>query len=70
MAERLTKTAIKFELQRRINWFETAYPNIKDYDRWNYEQTSRVMVEQCGRYWAYKNMLEQVQSGLFIGGGI
>jgi len=41
MAEKLTKTAIKVELQRRIDWYEKAYPKIKDLDRWNYKDESR-----------------------------
>lgn len=70
MAEKLTKTAIKAELQRRIDWYEKAYPKIVNLDRWNYKSESRLMVEACGSYWAYRNVLEQVENGLFIGGGL
>jgi len=70
MAEKLTKTAIKAELQRRIDWYENAYPKIKDLDRWNYKNESQLMIEACGSYWAYRNILVQVRQGLFIGGGL
>ena len=70
MAERLTKSAIKAELQRRINWYEKSYPKIHDLDRFNYKQESQLMIEACGSYWAYKNILWQIQNGLFIGGGL
>jgi hypothetical protein len=70
VAEKLTKTAIKAELQRRIDWYERAYPKIKGLDRWNYKNESRLMVEACGHYWAYSNMLWQVENGLFSGGGL
>ena len=69
MAEKLTKAAIKKELQRRIDWFEKAYPKIVNLDRWNYKNESPIMLEECGRYWAYCNMLEQVENGGFLGGG-
>ncbi len=70
MAEQLTKTAIKAELQRRIDWYEKSYPKILGLDRWNYKKESQLMIEACGSYWAYRNMLAQVQQGLFIGGGL
>jgi hypothetical protein len=71
MAEKLTKTTIKAELQRRIDWYEKAYPFIKELDRWNdYGGKNRLMVEACGSYWQYRNMLAQVDRGLFIGGGL
>ncbi len=70
MAEKLTKTAIKAELKRRIDWYEKAYPKIKDLDRFNYQQESRLMIEACGSYWAYRNMFVQVERGYFIGGGL
>lgn len=70
MAEKLTKAAIKAELQRRIDWYEKSYPKIKDLDRWNFEKESPLMIEACGSYWAYRNMLTQVRNGFFIGGGL
>ena len=70
MSKRLTKTAIETELKRRIDWYEKSYPKIKYLDRWNYEAESQLMIEACGSYWAYRNILEQVSRGGFIGGGL
>ena len=70
VAEKLTKTAIKKELQRRIDWYEKSYPKIKDLDRWNYKGESELMIEACGSYWAYRNILTQVHHGLFLNGGL
>ena len=70
MAEKLTKTALKNELIRRMAWYEKAYPHITGLDRWNFKKESPLMIESCGSYWAYRNILFQIQNGLFIGGGL
>ena len=66
----LTKTAITDELQRRVDWYEKAYPKISDFDRWNIKKESPLMIEACGSYWALRNVLDQVRHGLFLGGGL
>ncbi len=61
---KLTKTAIKNELNRRINWFEASYGfNIesgKPYDK--------SLHIQFGRYCTLTEMRWQIENNLFIGG--
>ncbi len=70
MAENLTKTALKTELRRRIDWYERSYPEINQLNRFNFEKESPLMLEAYGRYRAYQNMWEQVEWGHFLGGGL
>jgi len=70
MSERLTKTAIKTELKRRVDWYERSYPKLRWMNRVNYKNDSRLLIEAYGSCQAYRNMLEQVENGSFLGGGI
>jgi hypothetical protein len=65
MAEKLTKTAIKEELSRRIEWFETAYGFNNETRA---AEVSIVLREHLGRYRALRDALYQVENNMFIGG--
>lgn len=66
--EKLTKTAIKNELTRRIEWIEKSYGF--DADGWTVsdiaESPRRLIM--YGRYLALREARFQVERGLFIGG--
>ena len=69
MAEVLTKTVMKQELRRRIAWFEKSYTGIEHIDNWGAEKVAPLLLLEAGRYQSYRNMLEQIELGLFVGGG-
>jgi hypothetical protein len=69
MAEKLTKTAIKEELSRRIEWFETAYSFNKETSQKDIiARGSALLAIQFGRYRILKEMLWQVENNGFIDG--
>lgn len=65
MSEKLTKTALKLELTRRIDWFEKSY-------KFNSESTVDSVHPNLdvlfGRYLALRDMRWQIENNLFIGG--
>ena len=67
MAEKLTKTAIKNELQRRIDWLEHAY-GFKDGEAINGGEMNENALIAYGRYLALRDCKWQIENNLFIGG--
>lgn len=64
----LTKDAIKAELKRRIDWFESSYKFNGDTRVESLAgKNSRLHVE-FGRYRALLEMAWQIDQGLFLGG--
>ena len=66
MSEKLTKTAIKDELTRRIEWFE---------DNYGFHIGNNVIQEMSvntaimyGRYLTLTDIKQQIERNLFIGG--
>jgi hypothetical protein len=69
MAEKLTKTAIKEELSRRMEWFETSYGfNNETSSPDIIYRGSATLAIQFGRYRTLKEMLWQVENNVFIDG--
>ena len=67
MSEKLTKTAIKEELRRRIKWYEESFDfdvNMSSSDL----HDIRFMHVHFGRYRSYVDMLWQIENGCFEGG--
>ena len=68
MAEKLTKTALKNELTRRIDWFEQSYKfNINDNSIHDMSSNPHLLIAY-GRYLALIEMRYQIESNLFVGG--
>ena len=65
---RLTKIKIKDELRRRKTWFEEAYGFTEETSRENMSGCGHYKAVAFGRYCALKEMLYQIENGLFIGG--
>ena len=65
---RLTKTKIKSELRRRMEWFEKGYGFNEDTCRTEFIDRASYTAIAFGRYCALKEMLYQIENGLFIGG--
>ena len=64
MAEKLTKSAIKDELMRRIDWYERCF-------KFNKDMTNADISKDYfhfGRYRTYVDILWQVENGCFKGG--
>lgn len=68
MAERLTKTEIKNELTRRIEWFEKSYGFNSEYNSISDMADNPNKLIMYGRYLALTEARFQVERGLFIGG--
>lgn len=66
MAEKLTKTAIKNELTRRIDWFEKAYEF--DNESTMLDCTSQHQAVALGRYRTLTEIRYQIENGFFING--
>jgi len=64
MSEKLTKTALKDELTRRIEWFEKSYGfNLEDG-----KPAKAHLQSHFGRYCALFEMRWQIENNLFIDG--
>ncbi len=68
MAEKLTKTALKAELTRRIDWFEKAYSFSPHGNSISDMSNNPDLLISYGRYLALLDMRWQIQSRLFIDG--
>jgi len=68
MAEKLTKTALKDELTRRINWFEKSYGFTEETSNQCIKDRNKLLHVAYGRYRALIEMRWQIQEGLFIDG--
>lgn len=64
----LTKSKIKSELQRRIDWFESSYKFDDETSRIYIADQGGHLAIQFGRYRALKEMKYQIERGLFIDG--
>jgi hypothetical protein len=69
MAEKLTKTAIKEQLSRRISWYEKTYGFDADTSSACViaKKNGHLLIE-FGRYISFKEMLWQIENNLFIDG--
>lgn len=67
MAEKLTKTVLKEEIQRRIDWFERSFNFAKDMGYSDVSYNSSLCIN-FGRYRAYLDILWQIENGCFKGG--
>lgn len=68
MAEKLTKTALKSELTRRIEWFEKSYGfDPKENSITDMADNPNKLI-MYGRYLALTEALYQIEKGLFVGG--
>ena len=68
MAEKLTKTALKDELQRRISYFEKTYGfNANENSVFDFADKPHKL-KAYGRYLALFEMKWQIENNLFIGG--
>lgn len=68
MAEKLTKTALKDELTRRIDWFEKSYAFSPEGTSVFDMSDNPGLLISYGRYLALLDMRWQIQSRLFIDG--
>jgi hypothetical protein len=66
MPEKLTKTALKDELTRRIEWFEKSYKFNSKYNDISKMNPNTLLM--YGRYLALTEQRFQIGKGLFIGG--
>lgn len=65
MDNKLTKTALKNELVRRIEWLEKSY---KFNHESNEDNTETILHKQLGIYYTYLTILDQIKNNRFIGG--
>lgn len=65
MSEKLTKTALKLELTRRIEWFEMSYKFDNETKQNDVHANLMVLF---GRYQSLLDMRWQIENNLFIGG--
>ncbi|MDH5572900.1 MAG: hypothetical protein OEY89_14130 [Gammaproteobacteria bacterium] len=70
MAEKLTKTALKNELTRRIDWFEKSYGFSAEFNSVHdmAKQDNHHLVIAYGRYLALTEMRWQIQNNLYVDG--
>lgn len=68
MSEKLTKKALKEELQRRIDWFESSYGFNSEHNSITDISDNPSLLKQYGRYLALFEMKWQIERNLFIGG--
>lgn len=66
MAEKLTKTALKNELKRRIEWFETNF-GFRSNRGVNEKDSPNILI-MYGRYLALTEMKFQIEHGAFVDG--
>ncbi len=67
MAEKLSKIALKQELQRRIDWFEKSYRFNIDSSIYDMKDDFR-RCEAFGVYKTLRDMKWQIENNLFLGG--
>lgn len=68
MAEKLTKTALKNELTRRIAWFEKSYGFNIEYNSTHDMAENPSLLIAYGRYCALVDIRYQIERNLFIDG--
>lgn len=68
MTEKLTKTALKQELTRRIEWFEKSYKFGSETTLAGIDQKNPHLIEHYGRYLSLIEMRWQIEKCLFICG--
>lgn len=68
MAEVLTKKALKDELKRRMDWFESAYGFSPEYGCRDVDFTNHNHALMFGRYLALREQKWQIENNMFIGG--
>ena len=70
MAEKLTKTVIKDELRRRIEWYENIFHFNEEMTGYDFKSKSYTSSICFGRYRAYVDILWQIENGCFKGGSV
>ena len=68
MAEKLTKTVLKEELRRRIEWYEDRFDFNEDMINDDFIKKSHTLAVLFGRYQSYRDILWQIENGSFEGG--
>ena len=68
MSEKLTKTALKLELTRRIELFEKSYKFDSETTLASLNPINPHLIVTYGRYLALCDIRWQIDSNLFIGG--
>ena len=69
MAEKLSKTVLKEELRRRIEWYENRFGFNKEMSYYDIRDVNNLTIH-LGRYRAYADILWQIENGCFKGGYI
>ena len=67
MAEKLTKTVLKEELMRRIDWYENRFGFNKEISYYDIYDDNNIALH-LGRYRAYADILWQIENDCFKGG--
>ena len=67
MAEKLTKTVLKEELRRRIEWYENRFKFNKEMYYYDIREDNNLAVH-LGIYRAYLDMLFQIENDSFKDG--
>ena len=70
MAEKLTKTVLKEELRRRVEWYEMRFNFNKEMINDDFIKKSRMLSIIYGKYQAYCHILWQIENGCFKGGSV
>lgn len=68
MAEKLTKTALKDELTRRIDYFEKTYGFNPEFNSVSSMAENPHLLISYGRYCSFLSMRYQIENNLFIDG--
>ena len=68
MAEKLTKTVLKEELRRRIEWFESRFNFSEELTDADFNNQPYFSAIAYGRYRAAHSMLWQIENGCFKDG--
>jgi len=68
MSEKLTKTVLKDELTRRIEWHEKNHGFTHNTGNEEMKNKSHHLAIAFGRYRAMKEMRWQIENNLFLGG--
>ena len=68
MSEKLTKTVLKEELKRRIEWYEDRYDFNEDMTNDDFMKKSHSLSILFGRYQNHRDILWQIENGCFKGG--
>ena len=67
MTEKLTKTVLKEELRRRVDWYEDRFGFNKEMSYYDVRNVNNLSIN-LGRYQAYAVILWQIENGCFKGG--